>query len=176
MYIPAVILMVIGFVVECAIICCKSCSRSVPTNYIMLLIFTLCQSFVFAFITVHYTAESVVMAAGMTAGMTIALTAYACCTKTDFTTMGSLFFCLSIGMLILCGISFFMTFAAWWHPVLSAIMVVCYGLFLIYDTQMIAGGGQHGLSYDDYIVGALIIYVDIMMIFIHVLSLFGDSS
>ena len=56
MYIPAVILMVISFVVECAIICCKSCSRSVPTNYIMLLIFTLCQSFVFAFITVHYTA------------------------------------------------------------------------------------------------------------------------
>ena len=81
------------------------------------------------------------MAAGMTGGMTIALTVYACTTKTDFTVCGSLFFVLSIGVFFLAAVSMFMTFAEWWYPVLSAALVVIYGLFLIYDTQMIAGGG-----------------------------------
>ena len=83
------------------------------------------------------------MAAGMTSGMTIALTVYACTTKRDFTVCGGLFFCMAMGMMLLMVFSMFMTFAAWWHPVISALMVVMYGLFLIYDTQLIAGGGQY---------------------------------
>jgi len=81
-----------------------------------------------------YAANSVITAAGMTAGMTVALTAYACTTKRDFTVCGSLFFCIAMGMLMLMVVSMFMTFAAWWHPVISAILVVVYGLYLIYDT------------------------------------------
>ena len=135
-------------------------------NYLLLFMFTACEAFIFSFITAFYTGESVLTAAGMTAGMTVALTAYACCTKTDFTVCGSLFFVLSIGMFFLMAFSMFFTFAAWWYPVLSALLVVLYGLFLIYDTQLIAGGGSHGLSHDDYIIGAMIIYVDIMMIFL----------
>ena len=88
-----------------------------------------------------YTADSVLMAAGMTTGMTIGLTAYACTTKRDFTVCGSLFFCISMGMLLLMVFSMFMSFAAWWRPVISALLVIVYGLYLIYDTQLIAGGG-----------------------------------
>ena len=50
---------------------------------------------------------------------------------------------MAMGMMLLMVFSMFMTFAAWWHPVISALMVVMYGLFLIYDTQLIAGGGQY---------------------------------
>ena len=169
-------LIVLSIAIECAILCCKSVSRKVPTNYILLFVFTACQAFIFGVITSFYTATSVISASGMTAGMTLAITVYACTTKTDFTTCSGLFLCLSIGMLMLCCISFFFTFSAWWHPVLSAVLVVFYGLFLIYDTQLIAGGGQHALSYDDYIVGALIIYIDIMMIFLELLKLFGSTN
>lgn len=81
-----------------------------------------------------YTSSSVLVAAGMTAGMTLALTLYAFFTKTDFTVCGGLFFCLAIGMIMLMIVSMFMTFVTWWHPVLSALLVVFFGLFLIYDT------------------------------------------
>mmetsp|Transcript_9458 Transcript_9458/g.11604 ORF Transcript_9458/g.11604 Transcript_9458/m.11604 type:complete len:133 (+) Transcript_9458:289-687(+) len=130
----AMVLMFVSFFIEIAIICCTKFSRQVPINYFALFFFTGCQAFVFGYITAFYTGESVLMAAGMTAGMTIALTAYACCTKTDFTACSGLFFVLSIGMLFLVLFSMFMSFAAWWYPVLSALLVVFYGLFLIYDT------------------------------------------
>ena len=73
-------------------------------------------------------------------------------------------------------VSFLFTFGAWWHPFLSALLVVVYGLYLVYDTQMIAGGKSHSLGYDDYIVGALLLYVDIMMLFLELLRLFGGRS
>ena len=59
---------------------------------------------------------------------------------------------------------------------MAAILVVFYGLFLIYDTQLIAGGKKHQLSMDDYIVGALLLYIDIMMLFLELLKLFGDRN
>ena len=59
---------------------------------------------------------------------------------------------------------------------MSAIMVIIYGLYVIYDTQLIAGGGQHELSMDDYVIGAMILYVDIMMMFLELLRLFGDRD
>ena len=172
----AIGLLILSVCIECAILCCKSVARKTPTNYILLFIFTACQAFVFAVICSFYTASSCIAAAGMTAAVTIALTIYACTTKTDFTMCGGLFFIMGIALLCLCMFSFFMTFAEWWHPVLSAILVVFYGLYLIYDTQLIAGGRKHQLSIDDYIVGALLLYVDIMMLFLELLKLFGDRN
>ena len=169
-------LLIISVCIECAILCCKSVARKTPTNYILLLIFTLCQAFVFASICSHYPSSDVLTAAGMTAAVTVALTFYACTTKTDFTICGGLFFILGMALLCLMICSFVFSFAAWYHPFVSALLVVFYGLYLIYDTQLVAGGGQHELSYDDYIVGALLIYVDIMMLFLELLKLFGDRS
>ena len=130
----AIGLLILSVVIECAILCCKSVARKSPTNYILLFIFTACQSFVFAVVCSFYSASSCITAAGMTAAVTVALTFYACTTKTDFTMCGGLFFIMSIALLCLIMFSWFMTFAAWWHPVLSAILVVFYGMYLIYDT------------------------------------------
>ena len=168
--------LIIGIFVEIAIICCSSVARRVPTNYIMLLIFTLCQAFVFSFICSMYTASSVICAAGMTAGVTIALTLYALFTKTDFTMYGGAITVICCAMLLLAITSIFMSFVSWWHPVVSCILVIFYGFFLIYDTQLVAGGGKYSISLDDYIVGALIIYVDIMGMFLELLKLFGDRN
>ena len=105
-----------------------------PTNYSLLAIFTLCQAFYFSFVTTFYPSENVLAAAGMTAGMTVGITAYAFNTKSDFTIMGSLFVTMSIGLICLMMISALMSFAAWWHPFMCALLVVAYGLYLIYDT------------------------------------------
>ena len=107
--------------------------------------------------------------------MTCGITAYAFNTKTDFTILGSLFVTLSLGLIGLMIISVFMSFVSWWHPVLCSLLVVAYGLYLIYDTQLIAGGHEYSLTYDEYIVGAMLIYVDIMMLFIELLRILGDK-
>ena len=133
-------LFLISVAIEFVLICFRDIARRVPTNYSLLTVFTLCQAFYFAFVTSFYPGENVLAAAGMTAGMTAGITAYAFNTKTDFTIMGSLFVSMSIGLVMLCICSVFMTFAEWWNPVLAALLAVFYGLYLIYDTQLIAGG------------------------------------
>ena len=82
---------------------------------------------------------------------------------------------LSIVLLTLILSMMFFSFAVWWHPFVSAILVVFYGLFLIYDTQLIAGGHKYELSLDDYIIAALMLYTDIILIFLELLKLFGRS-
>ena len=134
-------------------------------NYILLFIFTLCEAFFFSYVASKYSAQSSLMAGGMTLVMAVALTVYACFTKTDFTVCSSLFFVLSIAALMLIPISLLMRFAKWWHPVLCTLMICIFALYLIYDTQLIAGGGQYKLTLDDYVVGAMILYIDIMGLF-----------
>ena len=111
----------------------------------------------------------------MTAGMTVSIGAYAMTTKTDFTVKGSLFLTMTVGLILLVLCSVFLSFLEWWHPVICALLIVMYGLYLIYDVQLIAGGHEHSLSHEDYIVGAILVYVDIMMLFIELLRLLGEK-
>ena len=78
-------------------------------------------------------------AALMTAGVTFALTLYACTTKTDFTICGGLFFILAMVALLITISSWIFTFGAWYHPFISGLFCVIYGLYLIFDTQLIVG-------------------------------------
>lgn len=46
------------------------------------------------------------------------------------------------------------------------VSIILYGFYLIYDTQLIIGGRHSELEIDDYIIGALIIYIDIIVLFL----------
>ncbi|TNV76250.1 hypothetical protein FGO68_gene13632 [Halteria grandinella] len=162
---------------QCCILCVRELARKVPLNYILLLTFTLSESYVVAFITTEYSPESVLMAAGMTAGVTIGLTVYAVRSEHDFTMAGgALFiigaiFCTCGLMLAVCNVNreslVFMIY--------SAVAVLLFGFYLIYDIQLIIGGGRYELDDDEYIIGALIVYLDIIMLFIHILELVGKK-
>ena len=56
---------------------------------------------------------------------------------------------------------------------LCALGTLIFGIYLIFDTQLIVGEGRYKLGIDDYILGAMILYVDIIMIFIYLLQLVG---
>ena len=170
MIIPAFIF---AIVIEIAIVCCRSLARRVPINFILLALFTISFSFIVAFCTVPYDAAAVIQAGGATALTTIALTVYAWRTEEDHTMCGGMLYILSaaVTMLILSFALF--SPATLIIPFLSALVVVLYGLFLVYDTQIVAGKGHHKLSIDDYILGALIIYLDIIMLFLELLKIFG---
>lgn len=47
--------------------------------------------------------------------------------------------------------------------------------FLAFDTQLLMGNRRHSLSPEEYIFGALSIYLDIIYIFTFFLQLFGTN-
>ena len=83
-----ILAMVLAIVVECAILCVPQNARQVPTNYILLGIFTLCESYLVCFVCSRYEPRLVMMAMFMTAGVVLALSLYAVFTTSDFTIMG----------------------------------------------------------------------------------------
>ena len=54
--------------------------------------------------------------------------------------------------------------------------VLIYSVYLIYDTQLVAGGKRYELSMDDYVIAALIVYLDIIMIFLYLLQMLGGAK
>lgn len=157
------------------LLCFRSISRTVPWNYILLLIFTLCESYMISFICSVSNPNLVLMAATMTLGVVIAISIYSVYTKTDFTLFGSLFFILSAVMLLF-GLFLWFSQNPVLHIIYSSIGVILFGLYLVYDTQLIVGKHSLKLDYDDYILGSMMLYTDIIQMFLHILRLLNSSQ
>lgn len=155
--------------------CFPNLFRIVPLNYILLLIFTLAESYLVACLCAFSKPEIVFMAATMTFVMVFALTLYAINTQTDFTIKGGLLFILSAAVLLLIIFSCFVRNRLI-DVIISLICVVLFSFYLIYDTQLIIGKKQDLYQVDDYILGALNLYVDIIGIFINLLDLFNYAN
>ena len=156
------------------LICCRNVARTVPTNYIFLTLWTMCEAYMVATCCSFYAPEIVITAASLTCAITIALTVYACTTKTDFTFMGGILFVAGVLLLFL-GI-FSMIFGNFLNTLYCVLGVFLFSLYLIYDTQLVMG--KFGLEYsiDDYIIAALMIYLDIIQIFLYILELLGKNN
>lgn len=165
----------IGSIVTCiAIVCCFG--RTTPINYFLLLAFTVCETVMVGGITAQYEQRVVMMAGGATALTTVALTVYAFRTKVNIEVFMAMTFVVYMAMFPIMIAGFFV-----WGPVMNVLWcclgVLFYGLYLVIDTMMIVRGkavSGYGCSYDDFVVGALMLYMDIVMLFIYLLRLFGD--
>lgn len=114
-----------------------------------------------SFITGLTDPVTVLIAGGLTAAITISLTIYAFTTKTDFTTCGGfLFVCVTV--LIIGGIIGIFIKNRWLKLILSILGVLIFGLYLIFDTQLLTGENKHAFSIDDYIIAAMFLYIDII--------------
>ena len=115
----------------------------------------------------------------MTMVLSITLMVYAYFTKTDFTKCCGPFVCwgllliMTISMLLSVISMLVFSYTAVWYPFAAGFGVIIGGLFLLIDTQLIVGGRRHELSIDDYVLGALMLYLDIIYIFVELLKLFG---
>ena len=157
------------------ILVCGKLTNVVPINYILLLIFTLFESISIAFVTVYYDPISVLSCAGLSMLIVFGLTMYACFTKKDFTVMGGFLFTCSIILIFLGFIGFF--FRSYFYQMfLNSIGVLLMSVYLIFDTQLVIGKNSQLIKLDDYILGALNIYLDIINIFLKILRLFGKKK
>jgi FtsH-binding integral membrane protein len=162
-------------VILLSITCFPALYRTFPTNYIILAVFTLCQSYCVSFIVSIYSEKVVLMALFATAATVSGLAIYAMTTKTEIgyfsgiIAMGTT--AIIAGMLIS-----FIFGGGVTNGLISIISSLLSGIYLIYDIKLIMGGERRKLGIDDYIMAALMIYLDIINIFLEILKVISKLS
>ncbi|XP_049450099.1 protein lifeguard 3-like [Epinephelus fuscoguttatus] len=170
---------VVYFLVYCILVCCKGPRRRFPWNLVLLGVFTLALSYMSGTISSYYETKAVLIAMGITAVVCIAVTVFCFQTKVDFTSCGG-FLCIASVMLLIIGIvtaivlSF--QYVPWLHMLYAAIGAIVYTLFLTYNTQLLIGNRELALSPEEYIFGALSLYIDIVHIFLFILQVSGAAT
>lgn len=163
------------FVFYFILICCDSVARKWPLNIIFLAIFTVALSYMVGTISSYYQTNIVLIMMAVTAMVCMSVMIFSFQTKYDFTTWG--------GVLFVCAIClfFFSIFFPVWRAMDTTVGKIFIGgglsllfvAFLAYDTQLVMGGKKYELSPEDYIFGTLILYMDIIRIFLLLLAIFG---
>lgn len=131
----------------------------------------MCEAYLVAAVAAVSEPEAVLAAAFSTAAIVIAITVFVWFSKSDFTYLAPIIICIGMSMFMLSIFIFAFHFKAL-HMVYCALAVILFSLYLIFDTQLILGGKRYQIEIDDYILGALILYSDIIVIFLYLLRLF----
>ncbi len=170
--------LIASFAALIMLVCCiESLGRRYPHNYVLLSVFTMGQGFNLATYCVMMDAQIILVAAGMTAVITLMLSVFACQTKIDFTGAGAYLYA-ALNCLIL------FSFVIWfgWAPggarnIYLLLGVLIFSMYLVYDTQLIVGGDHKSYQFDmdDYVLAALVIYLDIINLFILLLQLLNGG-
>ncbi len=61
-----------------------------------------------------------------------------------------------------------------WSLFFCYLGVLIFGIYIIVDTQMIIAEKRWAITDEDYILGALILYVDIVQLFLYVLKIVAE--
>ena len=166
----------VALLTELPLLCFPGLARTVPTNYALLVTFTLAESYMVAYICVVYDPLVVSLAAFLTAATTFTLTVYALTTDKDFTYASGALYLFSVALLGCTFMAIFMPSNQIIRIVISGVSVIIFGLYLIFDVQMIAGGHHCEFTLDDYVIAAMQVYLDIIMLFLHILRLIGTKK
>merc|ERR1719342_1661473 len=142
-----IIAMVLMFVSLITLACCEGVRRKTPHNFIFLGLFTCAEGFMLGTVTSTYDANEVLMAVGVCAAIVLALTIFA-------------FFPRSRTV----------------NLVYAAIGCIIFSIYIIYDTQLMVGGShKYSLSPEEYVFASLNLYLDIVNLFMYILSIIGNS-
>jgi len=117
----------------------------------------------------------VLMAVGLCAAVCFGLTMFAFQTKWNFTVMGGALFVAVIILMIFGIVAIFIP-----GKTLTLVYASCgallFSLYLVYDTQLMMGGKhKYSISPEEYIFAALNLYLDIVNIFLYILTIIGAS-
>ncbi|XP_050730520.1 protein lifeguard 1-like [Eriocheir sinensis] len=158
-----------------ALSCCGNLRRRTPHNYIFLGIFTICEGFLLGTAAASFTQSEILIAVGVTVVVTLSLTLFAFQTKFDFTGCGMFVF-VSLIVLLLFGILALIFQSQILNLVYSCLGALLFSFFLVFDTQLMLGGRhKYSLSPEEYVFAALTLYLDVINIFMYILSIIGNA-
>lgn len=147
-----------------------------PHNLILLFTFTVLESMLIGFICASYAAAGlgaiVIEAFAITSVIFIGLTLFTMQSKIDFNFLGPMLF-VSLLVLIVWGMfaNFFFTSFVF-NQVYALAGVIIFSLYVVYDTHQI----MNNLSYDEYIAGAINLYLDFINLFLFMLRLLSGGQ
>ncbi|CAF4613213.1 unnamed protein product, partial [Rotaria sp. Silwood1] len=159
-------------VTYCILVCSKSAGRKFPVNLILLGIVTLSMSYMMGMISAYYEIESVLIAVGITTIVCFGITLFSFQTKYDFTSCFGILLIMSLALIAFGFICIF-TYSRIMYTIYAGLGAVAFSIFLAVDTQLIMGGKRHEISAEDHISASLMLYIDVIYIFVYILSLFG---
>ncbi|XP_014349008.1 fas apoptotic inhibitory molecule 2b [Latimeria chalumnae] len=166
------------FVTYMVLACCTGPRRYYPWNLILLSIFTLSLSYMTGMLSSYYNTTSVLLCLGITALVCLSVTIFSFQTKFDFTSCQGVLFVLLMVLFfsgIVLSIVLPFHYVPWLHAIYAVLGAIVFTLFLAFDTQLLMGNRNYSLSPEEYIFGALNIYLDIVYIFSFFLQLFGSQ-
>lgn len=146
-------------------------ARTVPTNYVLLGLFTLLESLTLSFYVSAFDSNLILVAALLTTGTCIGLFIYALTTTKELTYFfGMASSCASVVFFMaLWGL--FVGFGSTMHIIYLLIGTAMCSLYLVMDLKLIIGGGRFEVSLDDYIRACMRIYMDIILLFMKILRI-----
>ena len=149
--------------------------KKVPYNYLTLLIITLTMSVMCALFALSYSFSIVFFCILLSVISSLVITIYAYSTDRDFSYIKVL-----VAVIISqFGGFIFMVFAldiTMLEKVCCFVATLLFGVYLVYDTQIILKKYGEVYSIDDYIFASLQIYLDIARLFLAILATIGKSS
>lgn len=168
------VLVLVGY---CALACVTDLAKKVPANYILLSVMTVGFAITMAYAGATAGTNTFLIALGMTLMLVVALTLFAFQTRFDFTGCGPFVLVLLL-VLLLFGVISAVVRNNIFRIVYASIGVMVFGFYLVYDTQVIVGGKHRSSKYsiDDYVFGAISLYIDVINLFTHLLSLINCAG
>ena len=150
-------------------------SKRVPYNYLALIVITLCMSFMCALLAINYSYPIVFLCVLLTINSSVGITIYAFFTGTDWSYYRGM---CSVLLSQLAGFIFmvFILDITMLEMVCCLVFTLIFGIYLVYDTQVILRKYGEVYSIDDYIFASLQIYLDIARLFMAILSTIGKAS
>ena len=156
--------------------CCGNYQREYPMNMLLLGVFTLCEAYTLSSLCAFFTPTLVASAIAITAVMTLGILAFATAPSTNLITSAKVISVLALaltcsGILLL----FVHIPLLEWFYLLGGLVV--YGFSLAFHFQRVIGN-KLGLEFgvDDYIQASLVLYLDIVRVFVRILILLAKLS
>lgn len=172
---------VLSFVFLIILACCGNIAKTAPWNYIFLFLFTLVEGYMVGVVSSFYDTTIVLMALIITLGVVIGLSLFACQTTFDFTGAGP-YLSSFLMVFLMCGIlNMYLCYVGKCqvlNTVYSMLGALVFSMYIVYDTQLIIGGShmKYEFSDDEYVFAALNLYLDVVNLFLYILSLLGDTD
>jgi len=166
----------VGILTYLILICVESARRSYPMNFVLLFLLTIAYGVMAAVMSTRYQTNTVFCAFLATAFATFTVILLAKFSPFDMTTCGCGLCILGIIHLIASIILIIVLVPQ--HAQLSSTIIAGSGAFLVslymmFDLQLIMGGRTMELSPEEYILGAVLLYIDIISLLQYMLILFG---
>jgi FtsH-binding integral membrane protein len=144
--------------------------HSHPLNFVLLSTFTLMEAFTLGVVVAFYDNVIVMQALLITLGVFLGLTLFTFQSKYDFSGMGPFLFGGLIALCMTGVVGIFIPFSRTMDLVFAIGGCLLFSGYIVYDTYII----NAKLSPDEFIMGAISLYLDFINLFISILRLLND--